>query len=537
MELIKVFITEDESIVREGLRDIIPWEKYGFEFVGDAPDGEMALPMIRKLKPNVLITDIKMPFMDGLSLSNIVSRELPDTKIIIISGYSDFEYARQAIELNVDQYLLKPITKAAMIKALELTRQKIEEEQEQKDFLIRYEQESKKYESFSRRAFFETLVEGSLTVQQIYEQADKLNLDLNADGYNFVIFTVQAINETSYSEPAAVILDELLNYFLRYPDYILFRCNLLSYALLVKGDADNLEELTQRSIDIIQNRCRESETPLNWYVAVGSPTYRLSGLPRCYADTNHVLAYRHLMPSKHVFTAEILKAEREQGTAKNLDALDIVKVDPMVIRNFIQTGTSEETGAFVEEYISNLGGVERSVLFRHYLIISARINAELVLQEMGCAKEEYVRRIPQAEINMPVENLKDYLMSVFRTAVEMRDLEAQRQNSDIIDSAIKYIDKNYADENISLNSVAQAINISANYLSALFSQKMGISFVEYLTQKRMLRARQLLRRSGKRSGEIAYEVGYKDPRYFSFVFKKTQGCTPRSYRTGEIDKE
>jgi len=117
----------------------------------------------------------------------------------------------------------------------------------------------------------------------------------------------------------------------------------------------------------------------------------------------------------------------------------------------------------------------------------------------------------------------------------MRDLETQRQSSDIIESALRHIDRHYTEESISLNSVAQAINISANYLSALFSQKMGVSFVEYLTQKRMNRAKQLLRQTDKRSGEIAYEVGYKDPRYFSFVFKKTQGCTPRSYRTGEAD--
>ncbi|MDO4460584.1 MAG: response regulator, partial [Clostridia bacterium] len=159
MELIKVFLTEDESIVREGLRDSINWERYGFEFVGDAPDGEMALPMIRKLKPDVLITDIKMPFMDGLSLASIVSRELPETKIIILSGYSDFEYARKAIELGVYQYLLKPITKAAMIKVLEQTRDKIREEQEQKEYIGRYEQEMQKYENYSRQSFFEALVE------------------------------------------------------------------------------------------------------------------------------------------------------------------------------------------------------------------------------------------------------------------------------------------------------------------------------------------------------------------------------------------
>ena len=126
---------------------------------------------------------------------------------------------------------------------------------------------------------------------------------------------------------------------------------------------------------------------------------------------------------------------------------------------------------------------------------------------------------------------------MLRPALELRDAAAQKQTGDIVRDALRYIDENYTDGNISLNSVAQAINISANYLSAMFSQKMGVSFVEYLTQKRMARARQLLRQTGKRSGEIASEVGYRDPRYFSFVFKKTQGCTPKAYRTGGQERE
>ena len=116
--MLKVFLVEDESIIREGLRDSIPWEQYGFSFVGEAGDGEMALPLIRKTRPDVLITDIKMPFMDGLELSHIVSSELPSTKIIIISGHDDFEYARQAIGIGVEQYLLKPITRSSLQKVL-----------------------------------------------------------------------------------------------------------------------------------------------------------------------------------------------------------------------------------------------------------------------------------------------------------------------------------------------------------------------------------------------------------------------------------
>ena len=150
---------------------------------------------------------------------------------------------------------------------------------------------------------------------------------------------------------------------------------------------------------------------------------------------------------------------------------------------------------------------------------------------MGCSIDSL--ELPPMALDVSDERLREYFSEVLDRALQVRDDESQRQNSSIIENALKYIDQNYSDESISLNVVAKAINISANYLSAVFSQKMGISFVEYLTQKRMEKAKHLLRNTAKRSGEIAYEVGYKDPRYFSFVFKKTQGCTPRDYRAGD----
>ena len=115
----KVFLIEDEIVIREALERMIPWNEYGFELVGKAKDGEIALPMIRKTKPDVLITDIKMPFMDGLTLSGIVKKEFPDIRIVIVSGYDDFEYAKKAIALGVDDYLLKPIAKAEFVNVLQ----------------------------------------------------------------------------------------------------------------------------------------------------------------------------------------------------------------------------------------------------------------------------------------------------------------------------------------------------------------------------------------------------------------------------------
>lgn len=536
MELIKVFICEDESIVREGLRDMIPWEKYGFEFVGDAPDGEMALPMIRKLCPDVLITDITMPFMDGLSLSKTVLQELPNLKIIVISGYSDFEYARKAIELGVEQYLLKPITKADMIATLEGIRKKIAEENDQKDYLRQYEQEFKKFERMSHRAFFEKLVEGSMSVSEIYEEANKLHLNLLANGYNIVIFSIRDLQST-YTDDAAKVTESLLNQFLRYPDYILFRCNLLSYAVLIKGDDESLPRLADKCVEMIRQHCEETSSSLDWHVAVGMPTNRLSGLSSCYADANRAFAYRHLFPRKHVFTSEQIQKETFMPNDAEIQKIDAGKFDPMIIRYFVQTGTTNEVETFTKEYIASLDGSEKSLLFRYYLLVSIRVNVELALKETEVDAEEMSRCLPTFDANDSAEDVGDYLRNVLNVAIKLRDAEAQKRGNDIIDHAVNYINEHYTDEDISLDSVAEAINISSNYFSALFSHKVGLSFVEYITRKRMARAKQLLRNTSKKSGEIAGEIGYKDPRYFSFVFKKNQGCTPSQYRNGESVEE
>lgn len=534
MEPIKVFITEDESIVREGLRDMIPWEQYGFTFAGEAPDGEVALPLVRKIRPDVLITDIKMPFMDGLAFSRLVMKELPNTKIIILSGYDDFSYAQRAIELHVDQYLLKPISRSSMIKALEQTKRRIEEEQEQRDYLHRFIQESQGYEQYARRLFFEKLVSGSISVSEIYEQAAALEIELDAEQYNIVLFNLQAEDHTTvYSERISQLLDTIIRELLRCPDFLVFRSSILSYAIVIKGSKGQMEGLTKRCIDTIRGECETAGLPLRWYVAVGNPTGRLSGLPQAYTEASHALAYRHFMPSQHILTADQLKKENE--TSQSFDAVEMGAADPTLIREMVQRGLESEIDDFVTEFFGNLGSAAESLMFRHYLILSARITALSAIQDIGIDRELLSARLPSPELDAG-EDLRAYLKEVLETAIALRDEEAQRQSSGIVESALQVIDQNYADENISLNAVAKTINVSTNYLSAVFSQKMGKSFVEYVTQKRMTRAKQLLRQSGKRTGEIAAEVGYKDPRYFSFVFKKTQGVTPREYRAGEQEK-
>jgi two-component system response regulator YesN len=136
--MIKVFLVEDEKIIRKSIKNNVKWEENGFEFAGEAPDGEMALPMIEKLHPDIVITDIKMPFMDGLELSDILKKKMPKIQIIILSGYGEFDYAKEAIKIGVTDYLTKPVTGEQLLEALNKVKQKLDKKKRQEEDIKKY---------------------------------------------------------------------------------------------------------------------------------------------------------------------------------------------------------------------------------------------------------------------------------------------------------------------------------------------------------------------------------------------------------------
>lgn len=539
--MLKVFLVEDESIVREGLRDNIPWQQYGYEFVGEASDGEMALPLIQKTKPDVLLTDIKMPFMDGLSLSKLVHQEFPEMKIIIISGYDDFEYARGAILVGAEQYLLKPITRAALQKALAELKTKIETEREQKNYQEKFQSEAREYEQFSRTDFFVKVFEGRMPVQDMYEEAAKLSLKINAPCYNILLFSLQekrtAEDRGTESEGFARKREELLHYFIRYPENLVFRWNVNTYGVLIKGSAAQMQELGARCLENVDRICHPAEDLLDWYVALGEPVERLSLLAECYSKANLLFAYRFLRPQLHVFTVEtmgrIVPEKEEGGSIRDIDP---AKMEAELIRDFLLQGARDEVADFVENYLLAVGEALQSAMFRNYLTLHVYFAAVSYVESLGCGREELLRLLNDGgltpEGQYDVDALPDYLCGLIERAMELRDRESDNQSKHILKKALTYIEENYSQESLSLNSVAGEVNVSANYFSAIFSRAMQVTFVEYVTGKRMDKAKRLLRQTQMHTGEIAMEVGYKDPHYFSFVFKKTQGCTPREYRAG-----
>ena len=533
--MLKVFLVEDESVIREGLRDKIPWEQYGFWFVGEAGDGEVALPLIRKLKPDVLITDIKMPFMDGLSLSEIVKEEFPKTKIIIISGYDDFEYARQAIVVGVDQYLLKPITRAALRNVLLELKEKIGQESEQKDYQIQYQDEMQEFEQFSLRRFFEKLLDGKLSVKEIYEEAARLSLEIAAPCYRLLLFSIGEKGDGLPKGSRDNFMrkqDEVFHYFLRYPQYILFRLNVNSYGVLVKAEERQMDELAENSFEHIQKVCAPEEDYMSWYVAVSQSVERLSMLPQCYMEANRYFAYRFVMPNTHILTGKTLAAYVSEHEVNRIGDVDFAQMDPEVIRDFLSKGDEKEIHDFVGSYLANIRHGLKSRMFRSYVFLNIRVAVETYLTSLRADQKDYLEEIEQAVQSAygKDEDFFGYFVAMMQIAMRIRDQINSYQGRKLFKKALDYIDGHFSQESFSLSLAAEQIGMSPNYLSAVFSQNMQKTFIEYVTEKRIEKAKKLLRQTDKPSSEIAKEVGYRDAHYFSFVFRKLVGRNPREYR-------
>ena len=548
--MLKIFLAEDEVVVRETIKRMIPWEELGFELVGEAADGEMALPLLLRQQPDLLITDIKMPFMDGLTLARLAKKEIPGLKVVILSGYDDFNYAKQAIGIGVEDYLLKPITKNALIERLSEIRSRYEHEKTQKEYYEKFQREMQAYEKNSSRDFFEALVGGSMDMMEVYKRAEKLGLDIVAEAYNVLIFTMNCDEDFSgqrdeYSSWEAESLELLENFFAGHSSAMLFRSNIFSYGVLLKGQRETIEENTRACVDEIRKILSRQDGRREWFLAVGQSVDRLSQIQKSYHTASRAFSQRYLYDENILYYDERETMEHPGGQAETEDNAYLQKVDvnalnPAILQKFLSNGLQEETENFVKDYFYAIGQEPmESLVFRNYVILNVRFSVISFIKGLGCDTNEMESADTEevlAESGKNMESAIAYAKKMISQAIEIRDQNSGNKNRSILKTAVDFIDSHYMDEEISLNTVANVANVSSNHFSALFSQNMGQTFIEYLTSLRMNKAKELLRCTGMRSSEIAGEIGYKDAHYFSYLFKKTQGMTPSDYRKAREEK-
>lgn len=394
----KVMLVDDEILIRENIRDCIPWAQEGFTYCGDAPDGEVALPLIDQHVPDILITDIKMPFMNGLELSRIVRDKYPEMKIIILSGHDEFEYAREALRLGVEDYCLKPVSAADIVKLLQEVSCKID----------RQRQERERLEKLANR---------------LASQRDVVGTTVGAE-----------------------------------------RSGVTGYG------ADG--------------------------VSIGM------GLSMGVAAAGSTPSHVHLDRQRFV--------------------------------SFLKVGVQAEAELFIHDYLSPLRGIDWSAAsYGRYALNDLTVEcwqaARELLRSPELTAEENQRFAQAAAAVRSSDDAVQYLLLVAEQFWAWRAQAAGRY-SDQLRDVKTFIDAHIGDDKLSLQDAAAHVRMSPSHLSKVFAQETGETFIEYVMQMRIRKAMELLLATNDKTYEVAFKVGYNDAHYFSNVFRKATGMTPRDFR-------
>jgi len=532
--MIKVFLVEDEIVVREGIKKNIDWEGHGYDFCGDERDGELAFPRIQKLKPDILITDIKMPFMDGIELSRLVKKELPDTEIILLTGYKDFSYAKEGIDIGVAQYLTKPVSGEDLLIEIDKIAEKIREKKQEKELRDKYMQEVEGKGSKNGINLFNSLVSGGVSAAEILEDAKNLEIDVSSIWYNILLFMAQRENKDlgSFSDTYNEFSD-FVDRLCERLDIIVFDRDLEGMALLIKADTE--EELVNKQEELVKSleeRLLQNDK-LRYFGGFGKAVNRMTELPQCFSTAQQAFSHRFFVEDNRICYADLVTYSQPETEEFNIMSVDINHVDKSRVVDFIKTGNRDEVEYFVEELSKGAGtNFTQSLLFRQYIVMNVYFTVAGFIEEMGYSKEELGTVDFTTNLMGSPEEAIEAISAMLSKGIELRESVATSHYRQLVDEVIGYIREHFSDEDISLNSMASFANVSPNHLSMIFSQQTGVTFIKYLTDYRMNKARELLKCTSLRSSEIAEKVGYHDPHYFSYSFKKMYGITPTQYRGG-----
>ena len=521
----KVFLVDDEIVVREGIRSNFPWDKTEFVLAGEAPDGEIALSMLQDVKPDILITDIRMPFMDGLALCRQVSRTMPWVYIIILSGHDDFAYAREAISLGVKEYLLKPVSGQELLGVLEGIALRIEDDKRQQASLRAYREQLASSSRFMKEKLLLDLYAGANS-ERILKSARSLQMNLLAN--NYLVICMQPANE-----PPAGALADAHSVLQRLADGSGGTAHLCEayggFTLLVLGD--NPDDLEERAYGLAQSACFDVKrnTGIHLLAGVGVHVTALSEIPHSVNDARAVLDWLKKAPGGH----RQIMSMQDVPQAVELSLLDLDVVAP--ISQQLRHASVEDVDAILDHYTKSMGDSStQSVMMANYFFVDIMLETSRIIRDNHGVPQEIIPAAFRAQKHnalLQPEEVLPLCRYMLERAIVFRDSQGSTRYGGVMRKAKAFISENYTDSNLTLHDVASHVALSNNHFCTVFSQESGgVTFTEYLTSLRISKAKELLSTSAMRTSEIAYAVGYNDPHYFSYLFKKNTGLSPRDFR-------
>lgn len=528
MEKYTVLLVDDEEDVIQVIMKKVNWEEIGFSVIGYAGNGVKALEMVERFQPDVVMTDIKMPYMDGMELAGRIKEDYPATKLLIFTGFDEFEYAKAAVHLEVEEYILKPVNSLELTKVFTRLREKLDKEISEKrdtQILRQYYMESL---PVLQANFYTTLIEGRITEDELDKYLSDYQISFAGPFYVCLVIHTSSRNIPENMNPlllATSVEKQAGEYFGRSwrPKFFTYLGKTVMIAQLENaGEVTELTDDCDRFCRYVRRIVGASVT-----IGIGHVCENILELAASYSGARDAVSYRVIYgASKAINIEEIAPVKSEKADGDN----DICLAQ---LFKSIKLGSPEDILVSVDDYMTHMSVMSKS-LQQHQLDIMELASALYrFASNNDIGADDFqgdMREIYGNMISMDPETLKKRLLGISMSFHEKLISARNKSTRSFVLRAQAYVKSNYADEGLSLDNICEALGVSNAYFSTVFKKETGKSFVAYLTDYRMDTASRMLIETNEKSYVIARSVGYTDPNYFSYVFKRRFGVSPSKYR-------
>ncbi|MBS4211654.1 MULTISPECIES: response regulator [Neobacillus] len=520
----KVVIVDDDRIIRKGLSSVIPWTEHGFELVGVAGDGEQGLEIIEATEPHIVISDIQMPFMDGLEMTKAIREFNPKIKVILLTGYEDFKYAHEAIRLRAYDYLLKPVETSELL-------DKLKQATADFDFQRRTENHLNESQHYIQQQFLKKLRLNKVTDEEIYKELSLVGIEHSGSPITALYVKM---DQTDFGPQSN--LETMKEHMM---DHCKSMLNLFNMDGCVLNDESNhftmflfgSNQLVDNFIHFISNVTSELLSTIketfNTTITVtrGRVYDELSGLSCSYQEAVKAMEFRHLIGINQAFSIDDI----ESSDCNEVVAQLAIEED---LFQYISLGLPEKVTELLDLTKERLTNNKASL--QEVTLLAIRIISLIFHESSKIAKTWDYSRFENAEskvVNM--QTIDEIFLEIKIIAVDLSEFLKRintNQKHSLVDKAIDFIREHYHVANLNLQTVSEEVHVSSAYLSNLFKVEKGFNFGDFLLETRMKRAMELFQQTDLKTYEVAEKIGYSNPQYFSSSFKKYTGYSPIEFK-------
>ena len=531
----KILLVDDEILVRDAIRENIDWGKLDCELIGDCENGKQAVEFVKTHEVDIVLTDILMPYMDGMELSHFLHDNYPDVLIVIFSGFGEFEYAKKAIQYNVSEYMLKPVTAMELTKVIENMKEKLDsrkKEQRKMESLTQVSQDYHKNANVIRSKALDCLVKCTREVQVSLDELERMGITFQAASYRVAVFDIDTYSEMyqmdmDKQQESALMAFVLFNVgdeiVVREKAGVVYQEGNNRVCIIFAGNrTKEFSESIHRICHEIQKKVKEV-IGLETSIGIGSWVRSPYELIYSYRLAAKAIDYRYLLGGNLLFDMEEKKTDNSIFLINDLETLT------EAIKSGDRRLMEETLGQIETEIKSALVEKSYACIYLQQVIRAIGNTCQSLGEEpekIIAQREALLKAVTEQRMfSQAAALVEKYAQEVFDELQELNSSSGQRQGM----LAMDYIQKNYMDPGLSLNSICSYLNISTSYFSTIFKEMTGETFIEVLTRVRMEKAKELLENTTMKNYEIAEKVGFSDPHYFGISFKKITGKTPTEY--------